>query len=113
MQSAQNALFGVGVHAGQRVVEDENGRAAQQGAGNGGALLLPSGERDAALAHHGFKPLRKLLEFLADMGGFGGLEQVLRPALGAPKARFSRIVSLKRKVSCGTMPMLRRRTARG
>ena len=39
-EAAQNALFRVGVHAGQRVVEDEDGRTAQQGAGDGRALLL-------------------------------------------------------------------------
>ena len=39
-QAAQNALFSVGVHAGQRIVENENRRPPQQRARNGGALFL-------------------------------------------------------------------------
>src|SRR5579863_5345683 len=73
-QSAENALFSVCIHAGERIVEDKNRRAAQQCAGDGASLLLPAGERDAALADHGLKPLRKLLELLADVRGLGSLK---------------------------------------
>jgi hypothetical protein len=40
-QAAEDALFGVGVDAGQRVVEDEDGGAAQQGAGDGARCFCP------------------------------------------------------------------------
>ena len=113
-QPTQNALFRVCVHAGQRVVKNQNRRPPQQSAGNCGALLLPAGEGYAAFAHHGFKALRKLLELAADVRGFGGIQHLL--GLGVRERRrpgFSRIVSLNRNVSCGTMPMLRRSTASG
>ena len=77
-QPAEDALFGVGVHAGQCVVEDEDGWPAQQCPGDGRALFLSAGERNAALAYHGLKALRELLELEADVGGFGGLHQVVR-----------------------------------
>ena len=41
------------VDAGGRLVEDDDGRVLQNGAGNGYALLLAAGELSAALAHHG------------------------------------------------------------
>jgi hypothetical protein len=45
------------------------------------ALLLSAGERDAALADHGLKALRKLLELLADVRGFGGFEHLFRAGM--------------------------------
>ena len=86
-ESAQDALFGVGIDAGQGVVEDEDGGAAQQGAGDGGALFLSAGKRDAAFADDGFKALRELLELLADVGGFGGFEHALPRLLGRAEGR--------------------------
>ena len=78
------------------------------------ALLLSAGERDAAFADHGLKALGKLLELCADVGGFGGFEHLFGARHRARRrVRFSRMVSLKRNVSCGTMPMLRRSTASG
>src|SRR5208337_2526690 len=52
-EMVEDFIFGVGVDAGEGVVEDENAGAAEQGAGNGGALLLASGERYAAFADGG------------------------------------------------------------
>ena len=49
----EDFVFGVGVDAGEGVVEDEDAGAAEEGAGDGGALLLASGEGDAALADGG------------------------------------------------------------
>src|SRR5579871_5923088 len=49
-QVIENFVFRVGIDAGEGVVENQNFGIADQGAGNGGALLLASGEGDAALA---------------------------------------------------------------
>ena len=44
----EDFVFRVRVDARERVVEDEDAGAAEQGASDGGALLLASGERDPA-----------------------------------------------------------------
>src|SRR5579863_6069203 len=86
-QSAENALLSVCIHAGERIVEDENRRAAQQCAGDGASLLLPAGKRDAALADHGLEPLRKLLELLADVRGLGSLKHFGLAGAGRTKGQ--------------------------
>src|SRR5450759_2779022 len=68
----EDFVFGVGVDAGEGVVEDEDAGAAEQGAGDGGALLLASGERDAAFADGGVVALGETFDVLGDVGGFGG-----------------------------------------
>src|SRR5579863_8108537 len=42
-QSAQDALFGIGVYACEGVIQNENRGAAQQGPSNGQALFLSAG----------------------------------------------------------------------
>ena len=42
-QVRQNALLGQGIHARERVVQNQNARVSQQRAGDGGALLLATG----------------------------------------------------------------------
>ena len=49
----------ISVHAAGRVVEDQDARVHQQGAGDGDALLLPAGERGAALADRRVVALRE------------------------------------------------------
>src|ERR1700747_939489 len=51
-QASENALFGLRIDAGEGSVEDEDARVADDGAGDGRALLLSAGERDAAFAHN-------------------------------------------------------------
>ena len=68
----EDLVFGVGVNAGESVVENEDSRAAEQGAGYGGALLLASGESDAALAYGGFVAFGKTFDVVGYVGGFGG-----------------------------------------
>src|ERR1700730_11214867 len=53
-QAGEDALFGLRVDAGEGIVEDEDARVADDGASDGGALLLSAGERDAALADNRF-----------------------------------------------------------
>ena len=76
-QVVENFVFGVGVDAGERVVENQNLRIANQGAGDGSALLLSAGERDAALADHGVVAFGKALDVGRDVGGFGGVVNLL------------------------------------
>src|ERR1035438_3479092 len=71
-EMVQDFVFGVGVYAGEGVVEDQNARAAQEGAGDGGALLLASGEGDAALADRRVVAFGKTLDVVRDVGGLGG-----------------------------------------
>ena len=66
-------LFGVGVDGGEGVVEDEDAGIADDGAGDGGALLLAAGECDAALADHGVEALGELEDFGADVRDDGGV----------------------------------------
>src|SRR6202035_2521439 len=58
--------------AGEGVVEDEDAGAAEKGAGDGGALLLASGECDAAFADGGVIAFGETFDVLGNVGGFGG-----------------------------------------
>src|SRR5512143_668801 len=55
-QVIKDFIFGMRVHTGESVIENQYARVAQNGTGNGGALLLSAGQRDAALSDHG--PIR-------------------------------------------------------
>ena len=54
------------VDARKRVVEDEDGRVDDERARQGYALLLPAGERDAALPHHRVVAVRKIGDVLVE-----------------------------------------------
>src|ERR1700720_1042477 len=53
-EAGEDALFSLCIDAGKGVVEDEDARVADDGAGDGGALLLSAREGDAALADNRF-----------------------------------------------------------
>src|SRR5438874_4173190 len=53
VEAAEDPLFGVGVDAGQGVVEDENFGVADDGAGDSCALFLTAGEGESTLADLG------------------------------------------------------------
>ncbi len=71
-QVVEDLVFGVRVHAGESVVENEDAGAAQQSARDGGTLLLPTGESDASLADCRVVAFGKAFDVLSDVGGFGG-----------------------------------------
>ena len=71
-QVVEDFVFGVGVDAGEGVVEDEDFGIANEGAGDGGALLLAAGEGDAAFADHGVVAFGEGFDVGGDVGGFGG-----------------------------------------
>lgn len=81
-KAVEDALFGVGVDAGEGVVEDEDARVADDGAGDGGALLLAAGEGDAALADHGVEALGELEDLGGDVGDGGGFLDLFSSCLG-------------------------------
>src|SRR5260370_31486437 len=76
-QSGEDALFGLRVHGGKGIVEDQNSRIADDGARNRGALLLSAGESDAALADHGLVGLAEVLDVAVRTGNFGCLADAL------------------------------------
>ena len=81
-KALEDAFFGVSIDAGERVVEDEDARVADDGAGDGGALLLAAGESDAALADHGVEALGELEDLGGDVGDGGGFFDLLGGCLG-------------------------------
>src|SRR5947207_5163639 len=64
-QLRENFLLGVGVDGRESVVEYENPRLAEDGARNRRALLLPAGERDAALADERVEAFGELAHVVA------------------------------------------------
>jgi hypothetical protein len=71
-QMVQDAIFGLGVHTGERVVEHQDAGAADQRARNGRALFLPAGKREAALPDQSVVAIGKTLDLIGDIGGLGG-----------------------------------------
>src|SRR6266550_1142486 len=71
-QVVEDLVFGVRVHAGESVVENEDARTTQQRACDGGTLLLASGESDAALSYCRVVAFGKAFDVLGNIGGFGG-----------------------------------------
>src|SRR5262245_64135318 len=71
-QARKNLLLSVSVNGGERVVEDQYSRFADDGARDRGALFLPARERDAALAQNGQVFLREGVHVVGQPGDFGG-----------------------------------------
>jgi hypothetical protein len=71
-QVVEDLIFGVRVHAGESVIENEDPRTTQQSACDGSALLLASGKSDASLADRGVVAFGKAFDVLSDVGGLGG-----------------------------------------
>src|SRR6266481_4747654 len=68
----QDFLFGVSVHAGKRVIKDQNSGIAEDGPCNRGALFLSAGKCNAALAGDGLILKREPFNIRCNIGGFGG-----------------------------------------
>src|SRR5262249_40569675 len=60
------------------VVENQDARVANDGAGDGGALFLPAGEGDAALTDGGFVTRSEVLDVAVKAGDFRGFLCALR-----------------------------------
>ncbi len=61
-------ILGLHIHAGGGVVEDQDARVEQEGAGDGDALLLAAGERDAALADPGVVAVGEAADEVVERG---------------------------------------------
>ncbi len=72
-----------GVDGGRGVVQDEHGRVADQGAGQGDALALAAGEGESLFADDGVVPLREPFDELVGAGDASGC-----PDLFAGGARY-------------------------
>ncbi len=86
MRKAEAGLdhgFGLGVERTGGLVEDEDARVGEDGAGDGEALALAAGELDAALADDGVVPLGEALGELVDAGDAAGFHELLFGRVGA------------------------------
>src|SRR4029077_14479422 len=68
-QMIENLVFGVSVHTGKRVIEDQDTRVADNGTRNRRTLLLSARESYAALAHQSLILLRETLNISRNAGG--------------------------------------------
>ena len=64
-------FFSVGIDARKRVVQHQDARIANDGAGDGGALLLPAGKRDAALPDQRLVLIGEAFDIGGDIGSLG------------------------------------------
>ena len=69
---ALDLVFGVAVDGAGRIVQHEDARVAEKGAGNGNALALAAGEHDASFADHGFVAFGKAHNEVVRLRFFGG-----------------------------------------
>src|SRR5437667_4060761 len=105
-QSGEDFLLGLRVHARERVIQDQDARVANNGASNGGALLLSSGERDAAFANRSFVAGGEILNVTMQTGDFRTFADALRMVIGQaesdiPANRFAEQISVLRHVPDG------------
>ncbi len=70
-------VFSFHIDAGSRVIENEDSGIEQQRARDGDTLLLPAGERDAALADPGIVAIRQRHDKIMDASDFGGGDDLL------------------------------------
>ncbi len=69
--------FRPGVHGAERVVENEDSRIFEQRPGEGNALALPPGQRDATLADHGVVAVLELEHRVVNARGKSRLRQFI------------------------------------
>src|ERR1700722_6276167 len=76
-QVIENFVFGMGIDAGERVVENQNLRIADQSTRNRRALFLAAGERDAAFSYHRVVAFGKALDVGCDIRRIGCVVDLL------------------------------------
>src|SRR5580704_4053244 len=70
-EAAEDALLGIRIDAGKRVVKDQDARVAQQRAREGGSLFLASGEGNSPLPDQSLVSHGEARNFGSDAGGVG------------------------------------------
>jgi hypothetical protein len=107
-QVVEDPVFGVRVDAGERVVENENAGIANQGAGDGGALLLAAGEGDAAFADHGVVAFGKASMSAAMLAASAALRIFLVGRIFDAEGDVFADAVAEEESFLGTKPILRR-----
>ena len=79
---ALHLLLGDGVEGAGGFVEDEDGRIAQDGAGDGDALALAAAEDEALFADHTFVPFGVRHDEIVGVRQFGGLDDLFAGGVG-------------------------------
>src|ERR1700682_2845403 len=77
-QTLENLLFGIGVHARQSVIEDQDPWFPNDGPSKRGALLLSARQCYAALADRCVVPIREILDIGVQAGDLRGFADALR-----------------------------------
>src|SRR6266481_7501760 len=101
-----------GIERARRLVEQQDRRVAQNGAGDCKALTLPAREAHALLAEKGSEAAWQGVEEFGRMRRLSGGADLRLCAPGRPKPIFSHASAPKITGSCGTNPM-RLRTSAG
>src|SRR5882762_1126773 len=70
-QVIENFIFGVGIDAGECVIQNQDPWVPDKRAGNGGSLLLSSRKGDATLSNHGEILFGKTLDVRRNVGRLG------------------------------------------
>ena len=83
VQRLLNEVFRFGVHTAGGIVQNEDARVGQQGAGDGHPLLLPAAQGYAALADHRLVPVGGAHDEVVGAGGFGGRDYIFHLGSGA------------------------------
>src|SRR6266478_5764328 len=117
-QAGENALLGLRVDAGERIVEDQDARVADDGAGDSGALFLSTGESDAALADDGFVLMGEAFDVGIEAGDFRGLADLIEIVIGQAEGDvaadgFAEEVGVLRDVANGAAQGIERPFANG
>src|SRR5688572_2661582 len=85
----QNLLLGKGIHAGQRIIQDQYAGITNNGSRDRSALFLTAGQRDPAFADQGVETLWKLLDVGMDIGNpCGALNLLIRGVLDTKRNVF-------------------------
>jgi hypothetical protein len=104
-EAVADERLALAVQARCRLVEDQDARVRDDGAGDGDALPLAAGQLDAALADDGVVAVLEAVDELVRVGDARRACRISSSvASGRAKAMFSRIVPSNRKLSCMTTP---------
>src|SRR6266849_6661720 len=117
-QAGKNALLGLRVDAGEGVVEDEDAGVADDSAGDSSALLLSTGQGDAAFSDNRFVFMGEALDVGIETGDFGGLTNLIEIVIGKAEGdvaadRFAEEVGVLRDVADGAAQGVERPFADG
>ena len=117
-EAREDALFGLRVDGGKGIVEDQDARIANDGAGDGAALFLSAGESDAAFADDGVVFVGEGFDVGVEIGDFGGGADLLDAVFGEAEGDvaadgFAEEIGVLRNVADGAAQIFERPFADG